>query len=196
MDQNNLDCREKDGKMKKKKEWLRSLVLFLGIFISSFYVIPTFAAERTVVAGHSMDNNFYNGEQLLADKIAFKILGIDRFDVITFYPDGRVTDDSPVGFVERTFLGKKEKCYIKRVIGLPGETVQIVGSDILIDGEKLEEHYGKMPIKSPGLAEEPMVLADDEYFVLGDNRGGSRDSRDIGPISKDMICGKIIFHFN
>lgn len=181
---------------RKRREFLRSLVLFVGIFISSFYVIPTFAAERTVVDGHSMENNFYDGEQLLADKIAYKFLGIDRFDVITFYPKERVTDDTPVGFVQRRFLGKKEECYIKRVIGLPGETVQIVGGDILIDGKKLEEDYGKMPITSGGIAEEPLKLAEDEYFVLGDNRGGSKDSRSIGPVRKDMICGKIVFHFN
>lgn len=57
------------------------------------------------------------------------------------------TDDTPVGFVERTFFGKKELCYIKRVIGLPGETVQIVGSDIFINGRKLEEDYGKIVLK-------------------------------------------------
>ena len=192
----NLVESKRGKRVRKRREFLRSLVLFVGIFISSFYVIPTFAAERTVVDGHSMENNFYDGEQLLADKIAYKFLGIDRFDVITFYPKGRVTDDTPVGFVQRRFLGKKEECYIKRVIGLPGETVQIVGGDILIDGKKLEEDYGKMPITSGGIAEEPLKLAEDEYFVLGDNRGGSTDSRRIGPVRKDMICGKIVFHFN
>lgn len=186
----------KGGAKSRRREFFRSLVLFVGIFISSFYVIPTFAAERTVVDGHSMENNLYDGEQLLADKIAYKFLGIDRFDVITFYPEGRVTDDTPVGFVERRFLGKKDKCYIKRVIGLPGETVQIVGADILINGKKLEEDYGKMPMASGGIAEEPVTLGEDEYFVLGDNRNGSRDSRDIGPVKEDMICGKIVFHFN
>ena len=192
----NLVESKRGKRVRKRREFLRSLVLFVGIFISSFYVIPTFAAERTVVDGHSMENNFYDGEQLLADKIAYKFLGIDRFDVITFYPKGRVTDDTPVWFVQRRFLGKKEECYIKRVIGLPGETVQIVGGDILIDGKKLEEDYGKMPITSGGIAEEPLKLAEDEYFVLGDNRGGSTDSRSIGPVRKDMICGKIVFHFN
>jgi len=189
----------KRGKRGRRgKQFLKSLALFIGIFVSSFYVIPTFAAERTVVDGHSMENNFYNGEQLLADKIAYKFLGIDRFDVITFYPEGRVTDDTPVGFVQRRFLGKgkRDECYIKRVIGLPGETVQIVGADILIDGKKLEEDYGKMPITSGGIAEEPLTLGEDEYFVLGDNRGGSTDSRNIGPVKKDMICGKIVFRFN
>ena len=86
----------------------------------------------------------------------------------------------------------KEEYYIKRIIGLPGETVEIDGEDIYIDGEVLEEDYGKTDITFPGIAEDPVVLGDDEYFVLGDNRGISKDSRSFGAVKKENIGGKVI----
>ena len=82
--------------------------------------------------------------------------------------------------------------YVKRIIGLPGETVQIVGDTIYINQKPLKEHYGKDPISNPGIAAEPFTLDKDEYFVLGDNREVSQDSRyeEVGNISKDKIVGK------
>ncbi len=83
--------------------------------------------------------------------------------------------------------------YIKRIIGLPGETVQIdEEGNIIIDGEVLDEGYGKEVIQSPGRAYEEIVLGDDEYFVMGDNRNNSTDSRDpsVGNITRDEIVGR------
>lgn len=83
--------------------------------------------------------------------------------------------------------------YIKRIIGLPGETIQIDGEgNIWINGEILEESYGREIIRDPGLAVEPITLGEDEYFVMGDNRNNSSDSRveAVGNIHRDEIIGR------
>lgn len=185
---------KKEEKM-TKKEWIRFILLLVIVYISAGYVVPTFAADKAIVDGESMEMNYYDGDSVIADKLVYKLTGLDRFDVILLYPYGRVTDDTPVGFVQREFMGVEEDCYIKRVIGLPGETVQIVGSDILINGEVLEESYGKDPISRAGVASEPITLEENEYFVLGDNRTVSEDSRTFGPVSSENICGRVILRY-
>ena len=88
--------------------------------------------------------------------------------------------------------GKTNTYYIKRIIGLPGETVQIADGTIYINGEVLEESYGREVMQDPGIAAEPITLGEDEYFVLGDNRNQSSDSRDpsVGLIHRDEIIGR------
>lgn len=139
----------------------------------------------------SMEANYYDGENVIVNKFTYNIYEPERFDVITIYPYGKVYDDSFKDFITRyvdKYIYKKdikEEYYIKRIIGLPGETVEI-------DGEVLEEDYGKTDITFPGIAEDPVVLGDDEYFVLGDNRGISKDSRSFGAVKKENIGGKVI----
>ena len=109
------------------------------------------------------------------DKITYRFSDPQRFDIIVF----------PFRYEDHVY-------YIKRIIGLPGETVQITDGDIYIDGEILQESYGREVIKDSGLAAEPIVLGEDEYFVLGDNRNDSTDSRDpsVGVIHRDEIIGR------
>ena len=104
-----------------------------------------------------------NNDNLIVDKISYRFKDPQRFDIIVF----------PFQYDENVY-------YIKRIIGLPGETVQI-GTDgtIYIDGQVLEEGYGKEVMLSPGRAGEPITLGEDEYFVLGDNRNNSSDSREV-----------------
>lgn len=162
---------------KKKNMWLEISVYILLLFVCGF-IIPQFVLQRTIIDGSSMESNLYNGENVLVDKVSKHFKDFERFDIIVFYPYGKGT----------------EEYYIKRVIGLPGEEIQIIDSSIYINGEKLSEDYGKDPMATGGIAEEPILLGEDEYFVLGDNRIVSQDSRSeaVGPVSKDKIAGKVI----
>lgn len=151
-----------------------SLVLLIALLISLFIV--TFIGQRTVVDGESMENTLFHGDNLIVDKISYRFSEPERFDVIVF----------PAHYDSKVYL-------VKRVIGLPGETVYIdEEGKIYIDDVLLEEDFGKETILSAGKASEPLTLGTDEYFVLGDNRNDSLDSRDymVGNIKKDEIIGR------
>lgn len=162
----------------KKVNFIKEVIIYLLIIVLCVKVVPIYVIQRTQVDGESMMNTLKDEENLLVEKVVWKVTGLDRFDIITFYPEGR---DS-------------EKYYIKRVIGLPGEKVQIVGDTIYINDEVLEENYAGSSMTYSGIAEEPLQLGDDEYFVLGDNRSVSEDSRSkkVGPVKKENIDGKVI----
>jgi len=151
-----------------------SVYLLLVLFIA--YLIVTFVGQRTQVSGSSMESTLSDEDHLIVDKISYHFKDPERFDIIVF-----------------PFQYDKETYYIKRIIGMPGETVQIdADGNIYIDGEVLEENYGREVIQNPGRAIEPVVLGDDEYFVMGDNRNNSSDSRDlaVGNIHKNDIIGR------
>lgn len=163
---------------KKIRSGIIELCIYVAIIVICVAFVPKYVLQRTIVDGKSMMNTLKNGENLLVEKVSYHFTDPDRFDVIVFYPHGRESSDY----------------YIKRVIGLPGETIQIIGADIYIDGEKLEENFGKDPIMDPGMADEPIELGDDEFFVLGDNRTVSEDSRyeAVGPVKRENIEGKAV----
>ncbi len=178
------------------------IAVYIAIILTCIYVIPTYVAQRTIVAGLSMNDNLQDKDNLLVNKLSYAFSDPERFDVIVFYPHGNKHPDSFFQYIRSLFvrsnsdeeMQEEDDYFIKRVIGLPGETIQILGSDIYINGERLEEDYGKMPITNPGMAKEPITLEDDEYFVLGDNREISLDSRydSVGPVKKELIAGKAV----
>lgn len=165
-------------KKSKTKGILFDLLFYALLFFVGIYIIPNFVFQRTIVDGSSMENTLYNREELYVEKVSYHFDALKRFDIIVFYPYGR----------------ENEEYYVKRIIGLPGETIQIIGSDIYIDGEILEEDYGKDPILDPGRAAQPITLAEDEFFVMGDNRNISKDSRTevVGNVKKKNIGGRAI----
>ncbi len=161
------------------------ILLYVGLVVLISILIVTFVGQRTIVDGNSMNPTLQNGDNLIVDKLSYRFGDPQRFDIIIF----------PYQYKENTN-------YIKRIIGLPGETVQIdYSGNIYINGEILEEDYGLETILNPGNAAEPITLGPDEYFVMGDNRNNSEDSRfsDVGPIKRENIIGKAwvrIYPFN
>ncbi len=163
---------------------LGGTILYILIIVFLTWVIITFVGQRTKVDGHSMEPTLSDGDNLIVDKISYRFRDPERYDIIVF----------PYQHQENTY-------YIKRIIGLPGETVQVIDGYVYINGEKLDEHYGAEVMNDPGIAAEPITLGDDEYFVLGDNRNHSSDSRasSVGVLTRDMLIGRAwvrIYPFN
>ena len=140
---------------------LLSWLIYIVIVVILSLGIITFIGQRTKVSGHSMETTLSDGDNLIVDKISYRFRDPERFEIIVF----------PFQYEEHTY-------YIKRIIGLPGETVQVIDGYVYINGEMLDENYGLEVMDDPGIAAEPITLGEDEYFVLGDNRNHSSDSRD------------------
>lgn len=162
---------------KVMKEMISTLLYLLAVLCLT-YIVITFVGQRTEVDGGSMEATLYDGDNLIVDKITYRFKDPQRFDIIVF----------PFKYKENTF-------YIKRIIGLPGETVQIdEKGNIYIDGEILPDSYGREVIRPEniGIAVNPILLGDDEYFVMGDNRNNSTDSRAeiVGNIHRKDIVGR------
>ncbi len=162
--------------MKKVIKEIITTSLYVLLVLCLSYLFITFVGQRTEVQGSSMEATLSNGDQLIVDKISYRFRDPKRYDIIVF----------PFRYEDNTF-------YIKRIIGLPGETIQIDGEgNIWVNGEILEESYGRERIRDPGLAAEPITLGEDEYFVMGDNRNNSSDSRveAVGNIHRNEIIGR------
>ena len=169
--------KEKDQDRSIFKEILGWLV-YIAILLAAVYVLITYVGQRTEVSGHSMEPTLQHGDNLIVDKISYRFREPERYEIIVF----------PYQYKENTY-------YIKRIIGLPGETIQIKDGQILIDGETYQEN-GEFPgIENAGVAETKVALDSGEYFVLGDNRNNSEDSRyaDMGNVKKRNIIGKVWF---
>ncbi len=163
--------------MNSKLKGLLDYLITIAIVLVLTVLFVTFVGQRTLVNGSSMVPTLEDGDQLMTDKISYRFKDPKRFDIIVF----------PYSKESKTY-------YIKRIIGLPGETVRIDAADgtIYIDGEPLEEEYGNSVITYAGTAETEIVLGEDEYFVLGDNRAVSKDSRyeDVGNVHRGDIIGR------
>ena len=154
---------------------LRAWRAMIAVVVAAAYLVVTFVGQRTQGSGESMETTLSNGDHLIVDKISYRFRDPERYDIVVF----------PYRLEENTY-------YIKRIIGLPGETVQIVDGYVYINGVQLDEHYGNEIMEKPGIAAEPVTLGEDEYFVLGDNRNNSQDSRtaSVGVIHRDEILGR------
>ena len=167
-----------------KKSPIREIleyVIWLGSVWLAVQLIITFVGVPSVVDGDSMQPTLYNGEYLWVDKLAYRISDPERFDVVIF----------PIHFQGR------DSHFVKRIIGLPGETIYIDENGVIyINGEVLPDIYGKEVIKEYNRQRltEPVTLGPDEYFVMGDNRKHSSDSRyeTVGNISRDRLMGRVV----
>lgn len=164
--------------MNKIMKELFSTGLYLLCVLCLTYLMITFVGQRTEVDGESMETTLSDGDNLIVDKLTYRFSDPKRFDIIVF----------PFQYQEDTY-------YIKRIIGMPGETVQIdAKGNIYIDGKILTESYGREIIRPDtiGIAAEPITLGEDEYFVMGDNRNNSSDSRTeiVGNVHRGDIIGR------
>ncbi|MCD8379876.1 MAG: signal peptidase I [Lachnospiraceae bacterium] len=156
-------------------------LISLAVAWVAVMLLVTYVGTLCTVDGSSMENTLHDGDRLWADKLTYRFSDPQRFDIIIFPP--QYDSDSK---------------YIKRIIGLPGETIHIdEEGNIYIDGEIPEEDYGKETIRADlrNLAAGEITLGEDEYFVLGDNRNESLDSRYeiVGTVKRDDIFGKAVF---
>ncbi len=159
------------------KEIVSTVIYLLAVVCVVFFLIK-YVGQRTIVDGESMVPTLHDQDNLIVDKLTYRFQDPKRFDIIVF----------PFEYAENVY-------YIKRIIGLPGERVQIDEEGrIYINGEVLEESYGAEVIRPEliGLAADEILLGEEEYFVLGDNRNNSKDSRvpEVGNIDREDIIGR------
>lgn len=165
--------------MNDKLRDILSTSLYLLIVVLISFLIVKYVAQRTEVIGSSMLPTLEDGNNLILDKISYRLHEPERFDVIVF-----------------PFRNGSGKNYIKRIIAMPGETVRIDEKGVIyINDEELIESYGREVINNPGNALMGITLGDDEYFVLGDNRNNSEDSRfsEVGKVYRSEMLGRAWF---
>ena len=171
---------------KEKKQIDYDLIRTVGIWAFKIILVCLLALVIVFYFGRQVKNSgdfmrpaVLDGDIVLVNRMIYDASKPKRGDIIVFKPNGN----------------ENARSYIKRIIGLPGETVQIKDGEIYIDGEKLEEKYETTAIEDAGTASEEITLDGDEYFVLGDNRRNSEDSRmaDIGNVKRSEIEGKAWF---
>ena len=131
---------------------------------------------RVPVVGQSMSGTLESGQVVLVNRISYKLMQPKANDIIVFLPNGN----------------EKSHYYIKRVIAVPGDTVQIIDGTVYVNEEPFEETIENPYIENGLLAEEPIIVGEDEYFVLADFRNGGADSRFFGPVKAEEIQGVVI----
>ncbi|MCC6891779.1 MAG: signal peptidase I [Anaerolineae bacterium] len=160
----------------QRKTRLREIANLL-LFLIAVYTVLEMAAPRSVVLSTSMQPNLVEGQRLLISRVHYLFGKPQRGDIVVF---------EPAPFQET------QDRLIKRLIGLPGETIEFREQSVYINGKLLEESYLNEPCKSAFCPDEAWDLAADEYFMMGDNRNRSRDSRAFGPIKHQQIVGRAI----
>lgn len=161
----------------KKESFFGEILRFILVSLAIVIPIRMFIAEPFVVSGSSMHPTFETGHYLIVDQVSYRFDDPQRGDIIVFH-----------------YPKDPKKFFIKRVIGLPGEVVEIsegkvlVKNDVYTDGLLLEEPY----VKDLSNENIRLTLGADEYFVMGDNRTASSDSRVWGPLSENLIVGKAL----
>ncbi len=160
------------GLLKEIAVWIVEILMTIAAAI----IMVSFFGFRVSVIGPSMSPTLESGEKVLVNRFVYKLFDPKQNDLIVFQPNGN----------------EKSHYYVKRVIALPGDTVQIKDGKVYVNGELLAESVETEKIENAMMAENEIVVGEDEYFVLGDNRNNSEDSRyaSIGNVKKDHITGE------
>ena len=174
-----------DVEQKKKLKKIRSIffecMIYVLIFVFFVIISPKYIWAKAIVDGESMEATLQDEDILIQEKVNYHFRNPARYDIVVF----------------KSIVSGEEEFWVKRIIGLPGETVQIIDGDIYINGEKLgEKSEGTGEISYYGIVEEPYKIPEGEYFVMGDNRDGDKswDSRyeEVGTIKKEQIVGHVV----
>ena len=188
-------------KIQSVKEFVKETLYIVILSLVIVLPIRTYIAQPYIVSGASMDNTFQNGNYLIVDEISYRFEEPKRGEVIVF-------KTPPKGIELQKLPVTKTVYYIKRIIGLPGETVEINGDEVKIynkenpEGKILTEPYIYIDKLIPSLFSDiklKITLKDNEYFVMGDNRHNSSDSRLWGTLPRENIVGRTylrLFPFN
>ncbi|WP_409341554.1 signal peptidase I [Paenibacillus sp. MBLB4367] len=169
--------RQTDKPSKRTAKWRRELRdwgVSLSVAVVSALLIQNFAFAQTEVRNVSMQSTLYEGQRLIEDKITYRFGHPNRGDIVII--------QGP----------ESEQRLIKRVIGLPGDVVDMKDGQVYVNGNRLEEPYARGATYSKGLAL-PYAVPDDKLFVMGDNREHSTDSRELGPIALSSVEGRAVF---
>jgi len=146
-------------------------VAFLPLFISY-----QFLARPFLVQGASMEPNFQDGNYLVVDIVSYRFEDPSRGDVVVFH-----------------YPGNRDLFYIKRIIGVPGDNIDISEGGIFINGNEIDERYLEGDVLTDAFTKSEFILGSDQYFVMGDNRPASFDSRSWGPLEREDIVGVVKF---
>ncbi|MCI8514723.1 MAG: signal peptidase I [Lachnospiraceae bacterium] len=167
---------QEEHKLRGVTNWIVDIVVVIVFAV----LLVAWFGSRAKVSGHSMRPVLETGDTVLVDRLAYELKEPGRLDIILYQTGG------------------DEKTSIKRIIGLPGETIRIRDGHLYVNGELLELKDGLGEVVVPGLAENDIILDEDEYFVLGDNRDSSEDSRfeNVGNVKRSRIVGKIWFRIS
>lgn len=166
----------------KFKNSFIELIEFVAILVAIFAIIRFFVAQPHKVSGNSMVPNFHNGDMLITYKLAVTVGEPVRGQVVILQDPLNSKND-----------------FIKRIVGLPNEKIKISDGKVYINGQVLPEPYLPPNTYTQGEAflteNEEIIIPDGQYFVIGDNRGGSSDSRQWGPAKKELLIGQVIIRY-
>lgn len=174
-----LHLKSRDRRDRRHRSPLRVIlgwVFFIALILALLFGLVPLAGAKVRLTNSAMSPALSSGDTVLVNHIAYVLFSPKRSDVIQF------TSSADNGNV-----------YVRRVVGLPGETIQILDGSVYVNGEKLTEPYSSGQIQYAGTASTPVTLAEDEYFVLADNRANGFDSRDptVGMVNLSSIKGKV-----
>ena len=178
-----FDNREDDSEVSFSRKVISNIIMLTICICVSFVLtnlITNHIAHQTTVEGHSMQPVLDDGDSIIIERVSYFFGEPERYDIVVFPVDSKEESEEKV-------------YYVKRIIGMPGDIVQIIDGHVYVNGLQLKDDiYGKADIIDAGIVSNPVQLAEDEYFVLGDNRNMSSDSRYeiVGMVKRSEISGK------
>ncbi len=161
----------------RRSHWLRE-ILDTIVLIGAIYALVNLSSARYMVQGQSMFPNFDDNQILYISRLNYLVAEPDRLDIVVFHYPRNPSED-----------------YIKRVIGLPGDVVEIIDTRVFVNGEVLKEPYINEACSVGSCRDNRWELGPDEYFVMGDNRNHSSDSRAFGPVKREFIVGEVLVRY-